>query len=66
MSEKDLGAQNKEQTALELFKIVAAVEGKVLNRPGNQAFGDGYTGADKAYVLQTYAACLSVVKGGRA
>ncbi len=53
-----------EAVALELLKIIAAVEKKSLMSAGAGLLaGEGFTTADRGWILQTYAECLSVVKG---
>ena len=47
-----------EYVALELMKMIAAVEKKELIPPSAQ----GKTMADRAWILQTYAQCLECVK----
>ena len=49
-------AESQEAVAMELFRIVAAVDSLALGGPTGKK-------ADRAYVLSTYATCLEVVKG---
>jgi hypothetical protein len=49
---------SQEQIALELMKIVAAVEKKALQLPANA----GTTLADRAWIFRTYSECIRVVR----
>lgn len=57
-------AESKEAVALELLMVIARVEGKWNGGVSGLESGP-WTSTTKQWVLQTYADCLHVARGGK-
>jgi hypothetical protein len=57
-----IGENSPEHVAFRLYQIIAFLEG----RTNSAGFAKDGGGADRRYILDTYAECLECVKGYRA
>ena len=55
-----IGENSPEQVAFELLQKVALLERKSINKSNPEA--SGWTGADREWLLDTYAECLHATK----
>jgi hypothetical protein len=60
----DISGSTREAVALDMLEKIARCEGKVFAAP-HEIPNEGYTAADRAWVLDTYAECLVTATGGR-
>jgi hypothetical protein len=59
----DVNSGTREAVALDLLEKIARCEGKVFAAP-HEMPNEGYTAANRAWILDTYAECLVTVTGG--